>query len=85
MPLYRSNYYNLKLQGIKNVYFIQKQNIIGASKKYHVTKVKKDEIISINYRDLNINNFKMKRILKNLEKDSITNQILILLQKNLLY
>lgn len=81
----RVPYYNLKLQGIKNVYFIQKQNIIGASKKYHVTKVKKDEIISINYRDLNINKFKMKRILKNLERDSIKNEILILLQKNLLY
>ena len=81
----RVPYYDLKIRGIKNVYFMQKQNIIGASKKYHVTKVKKDEIISINYRDLNINKFKMKRILKNLERDSITNEILILLQKNLLY
>ena len=81
----RVPYYNLKLQGIKNVYFIQKQNIIGKNNKYHVTKVKKDEIISINYGDLNINKLKMKRILKNLERDGIANEILNLLQKNLLY
>ena len=81
----RLPYYDFKLQGIKNMYFIQKQNIIGTNKKYYATKVKKDEIISINSRDLNINRFKMKKILRNLEKDSMTNELLMLIQKNLLY
>lgn len=67
------------------MYFIQKQNIIGTNKKYYATKVKKDEIISINSRDLNINRFKMKKILRNLEKESMTNELLMLIQKNLLY
>lgn len=81
----RLPYYDFKLQGIRNMYFIQKQNIIGTNKKYYATKVKKDEIISINSRDLNINRFKMKKILRNLEKESMTNELLMLIQKNLLY
>ena len=36
----RLPYYDFKLQGIKNMYFIQKQNIIGTNKKYYATKVK---------------------------------------------
>lgn len=80
----RVPYYNYKIYGLKNIYFLQKQNVINSNKKYHVTKIKKEEIISINSRNLHINRFKMKHILRNLEKDDVMNKLLILTQKNYL-
>ena len=80
----RVPYNKYKIYGLKNIYYIQKHNTINSSKKYYVTKRKKEEIISINSKKLHINKFKMKKILKKLQKDDITNTLLMLSQKNLL-
>lgn len=77
-------FYKFKLYGFKYVYFIQKQNTIGL-KKYHIKKVKKDEVIKITSKDFNINRFKMRKILKRLENADMSYKLIRLLEKNLLY
>lgn len=80
----RVPYYDYKIYGLKNIYFFRKSNIINSTKKYHITKVKKEEIVSINSRKLHINKFRMKHILRKLEKDDVMNQLLTLSKNNYL-
>ena len=76
--------YDFKIRGIKYTYFFQRQLPAFDKKKYHVNKFKNEEIISMNYNDLKMCKYKMKKILRKLEKADNLNELLELTQKNLL-
>lgn len=76
--------YNFRFKGIKYTYFFQKQPIMLDNKKYIVHKFKNEEIIFMNCKKLKISKYKMKRILRNLDKDDNLSEILSLSQKKFL-
>lgn len=76
--------YDFRIKGIKYTYFFQRQLPAFDNKKYHINKFKNEEIISMNYSDLKICKYKMKKILRKLEKADNLNELLELSRKNLL-
>lgn len=76
--------YDFKLRGLKYTYFFQKQSIMINNKKYHINKFKNEEIIFMDYKDLRISKYKIKKMLRKLEKVDHLDELLNLSRKNLL-
>lgn len=76
--------YDFKLRGLKYTYFFQKQSIMINNKKYHINKFKNEEIIFMAYKNLRISKYKIKKMLRKLEKVDHLGELLNLSQKNLL-
>lgn len=76
--------YDFKLRGLKYTYFFQKQSIMINNKKYHINKFKNEEIIFMDYKDLKISKYQIKKMLRKLEKVDHLGELLNLSQKNLL-